>query len=83
MLLFGHAWITVGIAYACDIFTDRLSNNHESNPGWMPNIIHSLFSEPLTYIPEIIGLAVILLLGYSLLVKKGGTNFVKEGYLSV
>jgi len=208
MLLFGHIGITVGIAYACDVFADRSGNNHEPNPGsrlsvtvhkilltlrraldrvrhrlgsidyrvvllgsllpdildkplwlfasggswpsgrawghtflfnfllfvvgliliryrkswlvvislssfihlvldqmwanpvvlwwpllgpfqragtagWMPDIIHSLFSNASTYIPEIIGLVVILLLGYRLLLNKDITGFIKEGHLSV
>ena len=49
--------------------------------GWMSDITHSLFLEPATYIPEIIGLAVILFLGYRLLVNEGITDFIKRGHL--
>ena len=47
--------------------------------GWMPWLLHLLLSDPGTYIPEIIGLAVILLLGHRLLVSRTFTNFIKTG----
>ncbi len=47
--------------------------------GWMSGLLHSLFTDPGTYIPEIIGLAVILLFGYRLIVGKNITSFVETG----
>ena len=47
--------------------------------GWMSNIIHALFSDGGTYMPEIIGLIITLLLGYRLLSRKGTINFIRTG----
>jgi len=47
--------------------------------GWLPGIIQALSSDPGTYIPEIIGLVIILALGYRLIVKKGMLNFLRNG----
>ena len=50
--------------------------------GWLSNILEGLFSHPGTYIPEIIGLAIVLLFVYRLAVKRGIISFIKEGVLS-
>ena len=50
--------------------------------GWLSNILEGLFSRPGAYIPEIIGLAIVLLFGYRLAVKRGIISFIKEGVLS-
>ena len=47
--------------------------------GWVSNIIQALFSNPGVYIPEIIGLIIILLMGYGLIVRKSSLNFVRTG----
>ena len=47
--------------------------------GWWPGMIQGLLSQPEVYVPEIIGLAVVLFLGYRLFVKKGVTDFIKSG----
>jgi inner membrane protein len=47
--------------------------------GWLSNIIQALFSDPGTYIPEIIGLIIILLLGCRLVVRKSMLNFIRTG----
>ena len=47
--------------------------------GWLSNIIQALFSDPGTYIPEIIGLIIILLLGCRLIVRKSMLNFIRTG----
>ena len=47
--------------------------------GWLASIIHGLFSDPSTYIPEIIGLVIILVMGYRLLVRKSMLNFIRTG----
>jgi len=55
---------------------------HRTEPtGWLPNIIHGLPSDPGTYIPEIIGLIIILSLGCRLLVSKNIINFLRTGAL--
>lgn len=47
--------------------------------GWLPSIIYALSSDPGTYIPEIIGLVIISLLGYRLLMSKNIMNFIRTG----
>ena len=46
---------------------------------WMSDIIGALFSNPGVYISEIIGLIIILLMGYRLIVRKRGLNFIRTG----
>lgn len=47
--------------------------------GWMSDIMQRLSSNPGTYIPEIIGLIIILLMGYGLIVKKNSIRFIRTG----
>lgn len=47
--------------------------------GWIANTLHGLVSDPKVYIPEIIGLIIILLLGYRLMVKKNAIKFIRTG----
>ena len=47
--------------------------------GWLPGIMQSLSSDPGTYVPEIIGLIIILVLGCRLIVKKSVLNFIRTG----
>jgi hypothetical protein len=47
--------------------------------AWLSNIIHAVSSDPGTYIPEIIGLIIILLMGYRLVVRKRMINFIRTG----
>lgn len=47
--------------------------------GWLSNILHALFSEPGTYISEIIGLVIILVIAYRVIVTKGVLNFIRTG----
>ncbi len=47
--------------------------------GWMSDIIGALFSNPGVYVSEIIGLIIILLMGYRLIVRKRGLNFIRTG----
>ena len=47
--------------------------------GWLPDIMQSLSTDPGTYIPEIIGLIIILVLVYRLIVKKSMLNFIRTG----
>ncbi len=47
--------------------------------GWMSNIIQGLFSYPEVYIPEIIGLAIVLLFAYRLAMKKSVISFIRDG----
>ena len=47
--------------------------------GWFYNIIQALFSYPEVYIPEIIGLVIVLLFAYRLLIRKSVISFLKDG----
>ena len=49
---------------------------------WAGNIWEALFSNPSVYIPEIVGLAVLLVLGVYLLRRRGVINFFKRGKVS-
>jgi len=49
--------------------------------GWISDIIRALFSDPGTYIPEVIGLTIILLMGYRLRGRKKGINFIRTGVI--
>ena len=47
--------------------------------NWLSDMIHGLPSNPGWYIPEIIGLLIILLVGYRLIVGKRMRNFIRTG----
>lgn len=50
--------------------------------GWMANILQALFSETDVYIPEIIGLLIILLFIYRLMKSREINGFIKEGVVA-
>ena len=50
--------------------------------GWASNIWSVLFSDPRVYIPEIIGLLILLVLGVYLIKKRGFVTFLKRGKVS-
>lgn len=47
--------------------------------GWLSNIFRGLFSRPEVYIPEIIGLVIVLLFAYRLTMRKRVIGFLKDG----
>ncbi len=47
--------------------------------GWLFNIIQALFSQPSVYIPEIIGLVIILLFAYRLMIRRSFISFIRGG----
>lgn len=51
----------------------------EETVGWPVAILKALFSSPEVYVSELLGLAVILLLGYRLVMRKGIMRFLKRG----
>jgi len=51
----------------------------EETVGWVSNKFQALFSYPEVYIPEIIGLVIVLLFAYRLVMKKGVISFVRDG----
>ena len=50
--------------------------------GWAQNIFHALFSDPSVYVPEIIGLAVLLWFGVAVIRRKKVGAFIKHGKVS-
>ncbi len=47
--------------------------------GWVPNIFQALFLYPDVYVPEIIGLIIVLLFVYRLVLRKSVISFIKGG----
>lgn len=47
--------------------------------GWLSNIFQGLFSNPEVYVPEIIGLAIVLSFAYRIVVKKSVISFLRDG----
>ncbi len=54
----------------------------EETVGWLPNMIQALFSDPSAYIPEIIGLVIVLLFAYRLVIRKSFISFIRGGAIS-
>ena len=48
---------------------------------WLSYITRALFSDPGSYIPEVIGLTIVLLMGYRLIVRKRSFNFIRTGVI--
>ncbi|MFC2034315.1 metal-dependent hydrolase [Chloroflexota bacterium] len=49
--------------------------------GWMSGILQVLFSSPEVYVPEIIGLIIMINFVYRLIMKKKTISFLKEGII--
>ena len=47
--------------------------------GWMSNMIQGLFSRPEVYVPEIIGLVIVLSFAYRIVRGKSVTIFIRDG----
>ncbi len=47
--------------------------------GWLSNIFQVLFSYPEVYIPEIIGLVIMLLFAYRLVKRRSVISFIRDG----
>ena len=54
----------------------------EELAGWASDIWSALFSEPRVYIPEIVGLVILLVLGIYLIKRRGLGAFLKNGKVS-
>lgn len=46
---------------------------------WMPGMLHALITDPSVYIPEIVGLAILLWFGLMLLCQSGLLAFIRHG----
>ena len=53
----------------------------EETTGWLSDIIQWLFSRPGVYIPEIIGLVIVLLFACRVVMRKGVISFIKGGVI--
>ena len=53
----------------------------EEISGWLYNIFKELFTQPAVYIPEIIGLLIVILFAYRLVMRKNAISFLKDGTL--
>lgn len=53
----------------------------EEKTGWLANTVSKAFSDPGVYIPEIIGLIIILVIGYRLLRKERVIDFLRTGVI--
>lgn len=51
----------------------------EETVGWLPNIFQALFSHPSVYIPEIIGLVIVLLFAYRGVIRRSLISFIRGG----
>ncbi len=51
----------------------------EKTVGWLPNMIQALFLHPSVYIPEIMGLVIVLLFAYRLMIGRSIISFVRGG----
>jgi len=51
----------------------------EETVGWLSSIFQGLFSYPEVYVPEIIGLVIVLLFAYRLVKGKSFISFLKDG----
>jgi len=51
----------------------------EETVGWLPNMIQALFSHPSVYIPEIIGLVIVLLFAYRVVIRRSLISFIRSG----
>ncbi|MFC1940830.1 metal-dependent hydrolase [Chloroflexota bacterium] len=50
--------------------------------GWLSNIMEALFSEPEVYVPEIIGLMLILLFAYRVVKRRSVVSFIRDGAIA-
>ena len=53
----------------------------EETVGWLSNVFQGLFLYPEVYVPEIIGLLIIILFTSRLVIKKGVTSFLRGGVI--
>lgn len=53
----------------------------EETTGWLSNIVRVLLTQPEVYIPEIIGLVIVLLFAYKTVTRKRVTGFIRNGVI--
>ncbi len=51
----------------------------EETAGWLSNTVQALFLYPEVYIPEIVGLVIVLLFVYRLVMRKSVISFIRDG----
>ncbi|MFC2025167.1 metal-dependent hydrolase [Chloroflexota bacterium] len=50
--------------------------------GWLFNMVEALVSEPEVYVPEIIGLMLILLFAYRVVTRRSVVSFIRDGAIA-
>ena len=93
LIRYGKSWLLIiSLSSFMHLILDQLWNSPEvllwpllgelpklETAGWLPDIFEALFSCPVVYIPELIGLVVILLFAGRLVRKKGIIRFIRDG----
>ncbi len=93
MIRFGKPWLLIlSVASLLHLVFDQMWRSpaalfwpllgplpKEERTGWIPEILQALFSQPEVYIPEIIGLIIVLLLAGRVASKKNVLSFIKTG----
>ena len=93
LLRYGKSWLLlISLSSFMHLIFDQMWNSpavllwpllgpfpREETVGWFSNLFQALFSYPEVYIPEIIGLAIVLLFAYRVVMRKGITNFIRNG----
>jgi len=86
--------LTVSLSSMMHLVFDQIWNNPvtlfwpllgplrgEEVADWLPGIFYGLLNSPGTYIPEIVGLIVLIILTYRLVKMKDMTRFIREGIM--
>jgi len=53
----------------------------EETAGWLSNMFQELFLYPEVYVPEIMGLVIVLLFAYRLVMRKSVISFIRSGVI--
>jgi len=92
---YGKSWLLViSVSSFVHLALDRMWENpvillwpilgplyREETTGWVFDMFEALFLYPEVYIPEVIGLLILVAFSYRLVKKKMLTNFIKSGII--
>ena len=93
LIRYGKSWLLVmSLATVMHLILDQIWNRpvvlwwsllgpipRGETACWMTNVIQGLFSRPEVYVPEIIGLVILLFFAYRLALRKSVTTFIRDG----
>ena len=93
LIRYGKSWLLIiSLSSFMHLILDQMWNSpaallwpllgplpKEETVGWVSNMFHALFSYPEIYIPEIMGLVIVLLFAYRLVMKKSVISFIRDG----